>query len=858
MKKKPPLLTDPAEMRRCAEARLGDGQKRMIPGENAACNLLHELQVCQIEQEMLGEALRQTRVEADTALARYTKFYDSAPVGYFTFERDGTILEANPASAALLGIESSKLCGRRMSFFIQCKERPVFNAFLVRVFTGTGKETCDLALKCADAVPRLVRIEASADEARQTCCAVMTDITRFHATQRQLEEQLRQIENVTRELNSVFDSVSDPMFLHDQNYRITRANHAYADRAGMSFKEILGKPYYEVFPKLDGPLISCSEPFNQEGPTAKQKEIRIGNGEIFDSRAFAVRGKDGSYLYTLHIMENITGRKQAEQLRELEKDRLRASLQLSRMSDADDGTVLDFALEAGIRLTGSRYGFVGWINEDASSITIHGRCDMAHAAGGKPHAPVELRIAEAGIWAEPLLTRQPLILNDCVQPHPHERDAPEEHMDIRRFLGVPVFDGEHIAMIVAVANKEQEYAEMEAISLSAMMSEAWRVIQRNRAGQALQHAIRAFKTLSAGNHELVYARDETQLLQAVCRVVVETGGYRAAWVGYTQHDAEKIIRPMAQCGFEEGYMEALKISWADNGRDREPASNAISSNKPQIVQDIAAAPANTPWKERALQSGFASVIALPLHVDGEVPGCLTIISSGKNAFNQGEIALLEEMADDLAFGIRMLRLRQEQQRGALQLRKVLEGTVQAIAAMVEMRDPYTAGHQRRVAQLASAIAAEMGLSEEQVRGIHLAGTIHDLGKIQTPAEILSKPGKLSHGEFIVIKDHAQNSYNILKDIVFPWPIAQMAWQHHEKLDGSGYPLGLKGNEIMLEARILTVADVVEAMSSHRPYRPGLGIDAALEEIFRGRGVIYDSDAADICTSLFREKGFRFE
>lgn len=845
-------------MRRNAEARLDDGQKRMIPGEDAAYKLLHELQVCQIELEMLGEALQQTRQEADTTLARHKIFYDSAPVGYFTFERDGTILEANSASAALLGIESSKLHGRRMSFFIQCKERPVFNAFLVRVFTGTDKETCDLALKCADAVPRLVRIEASADETRQTCCAVMTDITRFHAIQRQLEEQLRQIENVTRELNSVFDSVSDPMFLHDQDYRITRANRAYAERAGMSFKEMLGKPYYEVFPRLDGPLIAYSEHFNQEEPAEKQKEIRIDDGEIFDSRAFAVRDKNGSYLYTLHIMENITGRKHAEQLRELEKDRLCASLQLSRMSDADDGTILDFALDASIRLTGSRYGFVGRINDDASSITIHGRWDTAQVAGGKPHAPVELGIAEAGIWAEPLLTRQPLILNDYAQPYPQEHGAPEGHTDIRRFLGVPVFDGEHIAMIVAVANKEQEYTEMEAISLSAMMSEAWRVIQHNRAGQALQHAIRAFKTLSAGNHELVYASDEKQLLQAMCRVVVETGGYRAAWVGYARHDAGKTIRPMAQCGFEDGSMEALKITWADNGRDREPASDAISSDKPQVVQDIAAAPANTAWKERALQSGFASAIALPLHVDDEAPGCLTIISAEKDAFNQGEIILLKEMADDLAFGIRILRLRQEQQRGALQLRKGLEGTIQAIAAMVEMRDPYTAGHQRRVAQLASTIATEMGLSEEQVRGIHLAGTIHDLGKIQTPAEILSKPGKLSNSEFSVIKDHAQNSYNILKGIELPWPIAQMAWQHHEKLDGSGYPLGLKGNEIMLEARILTVADVVEAMSSHRPYRPGLGIDVALEEITRGRGVKYDPDAVDICTNLFREKGFRFE
>ena len=145
----------------------------------------------------------------------------------------------------------------------------------------------------------------------------------------------------------------------------------------------------------------------------------------------------------------------------------------------------------------------------------------------------------------------------------------------------------------------------------------------------------------------------------------------------------------------------------------------------------------------------------------------------------------------------------------------------------------------------------------QVCGLHLASTIHDLGKIQTPTEILAKPGKLSANEFGIIKDHPQNGYEILKDIEFPWPIAQMVLQHHEKLDGSGYPQGLQGNEILLEARIMTVADVMEAMSSHRPYRPALGNEVALEELTKNRGKFYDPDAVDACVRLFREKGYSF-
>jgi putative nucleotidyltransferase with HDIG domain len=162
-----------------------------------------------------------------------------------------------------------------------------------------------------------------------------------------------------------------------------------------------------------------------------------------------------------------------------------------------------------------------------------------------------------------------------------------------------------------------------------------------------------------------------------------------------------------------------------------------------------------------------------------------------------------------------------------------------------------------VAKLATAIASEMGLAAELVEGIHFGSLIHDVGKIAIPAEILSKPGRLTEIEFMLIKTHPQAGYNILKGIDFPWPVARMILQHHERLDGSGYPGGLKGDEIILEAKILIVADIVEAMSSHRPYRPGLGIDVALAEIERGRGTFYDSRIVDVCTSLFRDKKFDF-
>lgn len=193
-----------------------------------------------------------------------------------------------------------------------------------------------------------------------------------------------------------------------------------------------------------------------------------------------------------------------------------------------------------------------------------------------------------------------------------------------------------------------------------------------------------------------------------------------------------------------------------------------------------------------------------------------------------------------------------------ELRLVLDGFIRAMAVMVESRDPYTAGHQHRVAELARQIARETGLSEEGISAVYFAGMIHDLGKISVPAEILSSPSKLSKAAMDIIREHPTTAFEILKGIAFPWPIAEIVRQHHERLDGSGYPRGLSGAAIRTEARIIAVADVVEAMASHRPYRPALGIDPALAEIVAQRGTLYDAAVVDACVRLFREQGFKLD
>jgi PAS domain S-box-containing protein/putative nucleotidyltransferase with HDIG domain len=234
-------------------------------------------------------------------------------------------------------------------------------------------------------------------------------------------------------------------------------------------------------------------------------------------------------------------------------------------------------------------------------------------------------------------------------------------------------------------------------------------------------------------------------------------------------------------------------------------------------------------------------------------GSLVTLGAHGSAGYYGGIRVIIAMVQDVT---ELRRAEEEVERTVEKLRRAMQSTIEVVSTMAELRDPYTHGHEHRVGELATAIATEMGLVADLVEGVRVAGYLHDVGKIALPAEILSKPGRLSRVEFELVKQHAERGYEILKRVEFPWPVAEAAWQHHERLDGSGYPRGLRGDAIILEARILAVADTVEAMASHRPYRPSLGLRAALDEIESNRGTLYDSAVVDACLALFRRKSYR--
>jgi len=373
---------------------------------------------------------------------------------------------------------------------------------------------------------------------------------------------------------------------------------------------------------------------------------------------------------------------------------------------------------------------------------------------------------------------------------------------------------------------------------------------------------RAFETLKEGNYALVRSFTETTLLNKMCRVIVDLGGYPFVWIGFPENDRHKRVRPVVYAGDEKDYLGSIDLTWSPFKTNKDPVGTVIQTGEARIEKNLAKKNGFIPWKAEAAKRGFFSSVAYPLIRDDQTFGAVNIFSENPAGFRKDELVLLSALAEDLSYGIAAIRTREkkktierELKESRERLQRTIEVTIQALATTIEMRDPYTAGHQRRVAELASVIAEEMGLSEEKVENINIAGMIHDIGKIYIPVEILTRPGRLSEFEINIIKAHPQYGHDIMTETEVPDLVAEIVYQHHERLNGSGYPEGKRSEDILLESKILSVADVVEAMSSHRPYRPALGIAVALDEIKNHRGIYYDPHVTDACLKLFEKKGY---
>lgn len=381
-------------------------------------------------------------------------------------------------------------------------------------------------------------------------------------------------------------------------------------------------------------------------------------------------------------------------------------------------------------------------------------------------------------------------------------------------------------------------------SLSDLQKQNWALLAHAKASSAL-----------------VRSNDRDDLISGVCNAIVNQPPYILAWVGLAMHDDLKTVQVIGTHGAAADYAKGIDVKWSpDTPTGQGPTGLCIQTSLPVLISDTDSDSRFSPWKERAKPYGIRSVIAVPIKDhEPQAIGALTVYANLPSAFGEIETQLFESLAKEIGFGLAAIEKQRlldkevkERERLNDQLVNALNTTIEAMSKTMEWRDPYTAGHQKKVALLSQAIAKKLGWSEEKIRGLYLAALVHDMGKIATPAEILTKPSMLTETEMTLIKEHPRTGYDILKDIPFTWPIAQAVYQHHERLDGSGYPNGISGDAIISEARILAVADTIEAMTSHRPYRPGLGLGKAIELVKAQAGKSLDSSICQVACELLEQ------
>ncbi len=381
-------------------------------------------------------------------------------------------------------------------------------------------------------------------------------------------------------------------------------------------------------------------------------------------------------------------------------------------------------------------------------------------------------------------------------------------------------------------------------SLSDLQKQNWALLAHAKASSAL-----------------VRSSDRDDLISGVCNAIVNQPPYILAWVGLAMHDDLKTVQVIGTHGAAADYAKGIDVKWSpDTPTGQGPTGLCIQTSLPVLISDTDSDSRFSPWKERAKPYGIRSVIAVPIKDhEPQAIGALTVYANLPSAFGEIETQLFESLAKEIGFGLAAIEKQRlldkevkERERLNDQLVNALNTTIEAMSKTMEWRDPYTAGHQKKVALLSQAIAKKLGWSEEKIRGLYLAALVHDMGKIATPAEILTKPSMLTETEMTLIKEHPRTGYDILKDIPFTWPIAQAVYQHHERLDGSGYPNGISGDAIISEARILAVADTIEAMTSHRPYRPGLGLGKAIELVKAEAGKSLDSSICQVACELLEQ------
>lgn len=727
----------------------------------------------------------------------------------------GELLFASEAMHSMLGYDLAKVIGTSGFDRIHPDDRPHVREALKKIAAiepGVVSKVEYRAI-CRDGSYKWVEMLGKTFRNNQTGELEIIASVRDIAERKQAEEALR-VSNIR--FNKLSSHVSGMIYQFmkrpDGTYCIPFTTPAIEDIFGCSPQDVSEDftPIAKVLWPEDFEAIIASIEYSAAHMTPWQCEYRVQvpgrTVRWMFGQSSPEKMADGSIIWHGFITD-ITDLKQESERQTAVTAAINRILQ-SALKAKTDVEVALICLREAEALTGSPFGWIGEINPagkmDTLALSDPGWNSCRIHQSSQAIKDMEIR----GIFGHVLKNAESLLTNDPGN-HPERVGLPHGHPPLNAFLGVPLRTGGRSIGMVALGNKTGGYNSHDQDAIEALSVAFVEALNRKREALALlqYQALlnRAGRMVRFGGWSVRTFDNQVVWSDQVAAIHEVPPGFSPALEDcinfYPQGSRERIIKVFGDC--------------ARNGVPYDEEMEIITARGNRIwIRTVG----------EAVRNAAGVIIA--------VEGAFQDINDRKKA----EVELNKTLKN---------------------LRKALGTIIQVLVSAVETRDPYTAGHQVRTADLARSIAMEMKLSGNQVDGIRMAGSIHDIGKLSVPAEILSKPTKLTDIEYALIKEHPRRGYELLRNVESPWPLAQIVLQHHERLDGSGYPAGLKGDEIILEARIMAVADVVEAMASHRPYRPGLGLKAALEEISRNRSRLYDAAVVDACLCLFHERNYQF-
>jgi len=606
---------------------------------------------------------------------------------------------------------------------------------------------------------------------------------------------------------TLFDYAPDPYYITDLEGKFIDGNKAAERITGYQKKELIGKNFFQlaILPAGEIPKAKQAIAKNQQGFTSgpeeftlKRKDNKKITVEIF-TYPIKMEGK----LHVLAIARDITRRRQSEQRIKHLGQAIHAIRNVNKLiiREKDRDSLIQKACNLLVQTKGYYNAWIVLLDKDNKYLT------SAEAGYGPAFEPMRTQL-ENGNWprcirevlhrGKILITDNPkTVCDNCSLSH-YLQHRSAYTISLRQNNTLYGVFSACIPESFAEDKDEQSLFKEAAEDITFALYSIETEKNRRQAEESLRKSDERFRVALKNSPIIVWSQDKE---------------LRYTWI----YNPNPGFKPEEVLGKKDKQML--------------PADDA------RVLTEI---------KQKVLTTGKGSTEEVRTTING------------KPFFYQLVTEPLRDAQGDL-IGVTCASINITDFRGIQKkLEKALDNTIETMSKIVDTRDPYTSGHQSRVSQLATRISLELNLSPEKVKAIKIAALIHDIGKIGIPSEILTKPNKLTDIEFSLIKTHSQIGYDILKDIDFPYPVAPIILQHHERINGSGYPNGLKGDEILLEAKIVGVADVVEAMSSHRPYRAALGVDVALDEIVKNKGILYDSEVADVCVKLFKEKGFKFE